>query len=88
MRNFCLSSLPPQVLLVLAAIRAKEEQLNNQRQVLTTLTGLEDQVQEQLRDLEAENKNLRQELERLDAQNNNLQVSEEGREGGREGGEG
>lgn len=33
-----------QVLLVLQAIRAKEEQLSNQRHVLETLTGLEDQV--------------------------------------------
>ena len=64
-----------QVLLVLAAIRAKEEQLSSQRAVLETLTGLEDAVQVQLRELEGENKNLRQELERLEAQNNNLQAS-------------
>ncbi|PSC70283.1 Kinesin-related 11 [Micractinium conductrix] len=61
------------VMLVLEAIRIKEEQLSDQRHVLETLTGLEDQVQGQLKDLEGENRNLRQELERLDAQNNNLQ---------------
>lgn len=35
---------PLQVMVVLQAIRAKEEQLSNQRHVLETLTGLEDQV--------------------------------------------
>lgn len=61
------------VLLVLEAIRRKEEQLSDQRHVLETLTGLEDQVQNQLRELDGENRNLKQELERLEAQNNNLQ---------------
>ncbi|KAL4435162.1 hypothetical protein ABPG77_001844, partial [Micractinium sp. CCAP 211/92] len=61
------------VLLVLDSIRRKDEQLSDQRHVLDTLTGLEEQVQVQLRELDGENKNLRQELERLDAQNNNLQ---------------
>lgn len=59
---------------MLEAIRSKEAQLSSQRHVLEALTGLEDQVQAQLGDLEAENANLRQELERLDAQNNNLQA--------------
>jgi cell division protein FtsB len=62
-----------QVMLVLDAMRAKEEQLSSQRAVLSTLTGLEDGVQAQLRNLEAENRSLRAELERLDTQNNNLQ---------------
>jgi hypothetical protein len=72
-----------QVMLVLDAMRAKEEQLSSQRAVLSTLTGLEDGVQAQLRNLEAENRSLRAELERLDTQNNNLQVG--GCGGGRAG---
>eukprot|EP00887_Chlorella_sp_A99_P008132 scaffold12.g8132.t1 len=62
------------VALALEALRSKEEQILSQREVLATLTGLEDAVQQQVSELGVENTNLRRELERLETQNNNLQA--------------
>lgn len=61
------------VSMAIDALRQKEEDLANKREVLRTLTGIENQGQNKIADLKFENDNLRRELQRVEARNEVLQ---------------
>lgn len=73
-------AMESKVSVAIDALRQKEEQISSQRAVLSSLAGLEDQIQGQLAEvtaengeLRSENANLRREMDRLEALNNHVQ---------------
>jgi hypothetical protein len=62
-----------QVVIAIEAIKKKDDQLHNQRNMMSTLTGLDANAQEEVEGLTAENENLRLELDRVEMQVAHLQ---------------
>ena len=60
------------VSMAIAALQRKEEKMAREREVHKTLTGIQDQVHNQVADLTAENASLKRELERVETQNERL----------------
>lgn len=61
------------VKIAIVALQRREEKMEQQREVHRTLTGLQDEVENRVAYLSAENQNLKKELERMEAQNEQLQ---------------